>query len=400
MKKIFYSKASYGKKEIAAVQKVLKNPLFLMDGPRVKEFETKVAKIFGKKYGLFVNSGSSANLLALQSLNLKKKSEVITPLLTFSTTVAPIYQLGLVPTFIDVDLNKYVVKTEEIIKAINKNTSAIFIPNLLGNIPNWKKINQIAKKYKIKIIEDSADTIGYTINKKNTGELSDIVTCSFYASHVVTAAGFGGIACFNDKKTYMKAKLLRGWGRSSATMKETENASSRFNLKLKGINYDAKYIFEDFGYNFIPSEISAAFGLEQLKKLKNNIKKRRENFKFIKKYIQKNLSKYFFVPEEYKNVNTGWLAFPVLIKNTTKLERKKLQIFLEKNMIQTRTIFSGNILKQPMMKYQKYNVVKKKIYEADYIMKNGILVGCHNSMTKNELNYLCKKIKQFALKND
>lgn len=218
MKKIFYSKASYGKKEIAAVQKVLKNPLFLMDGPRVKEFETKVAKIFGKKYGLFVNSGSSANLLALQSLNLKKKSEVITPLLTFSTTVAPIYQLGLVPTFIDVDLNKYVVKTEEIIKAINKNTSAIFIPNLLGNIPNWKKINQIAKKYKIKIIEDSADTIGYTINKKNTGELSDIVTCSFYASHVVTAAGFGGIACFNDKKTYMKAKLLRGWGRSSATM--------------------------------------------------------------------------------------------------------------------------------------------------------------------------------------
>ena len=345
------------------------------------------------KFWIFSKSSSTSKF------KFKKKSEVITPLLTFSTTVAPIYQLGLVPTFIDVDLNKYVVKTEEIIKAINKNTSAIFIPNLLGNIPNWKKINQIAKKYKIKIIEDSADTIGYTINKKNTGELSDIVTCSFYASHVVTAAGFGGIACFNDKKTYMKAKLLRGWGRSSATMKETENASSRFNLKLKGINYDAKYIFEDFGYNFIPSEISAAFGLEQLKKLKNNIKKRKENFKYIKKYIQKNLSKYFFVTEEYKNVNTGWLAFPVLIKNTTKLERKKLQIFLEKNMIQTRTIFSGNILKQPMMKYQKYNVVKKK-YEADYIMKNGILVGCHNSMTKNELNYLCKKIKQFALKND
>ncbi len=400
MKKIFYSKASYGKNEIAAVQKVLKNPLSLMDGAKVKEFEAKVARIFGKKYGLFVNSGSSANLLALQSLNLKKKSEVITPLLTFSTTVAPIYQLGLVPTFIDVDLNKYVVKTEEIIKAINKNTSAIFIPNLLGNIPNWKRINQISKKYKIKIIEDSADTIGYTINKKNTGKLSDIVTCSFYASHVVTAAGFGGIACFNDQKTYMKAKLLRGWGRSSATMKETESANRRFNFKLKGINYDAKYIFEDFGYNFIPSEISAAFGLEQLKKLKKNIQKRRENFKFIKKYIQKNLNKFFFVPEEYKNVNTGWLAFPILIKNTKKLERKKLQIFLEKNMIQTRTIFSGNILKQPMMKNQKYNLVKKKDYEADYIMKNGILVGCHNSMTKNELKYMCKKIKEFALKND
>ena len=186
------------------------------------------------------------------------------------------------------------------------------------------------KNIKLKSLRTPADTIGYTINKKNTGELSDIVTCSFYASHVVTAAGFGGIACFNDKKTYMKAKLLRGWGRSSATMKETENASSRSNLKLKGINYDAKYIFEDFGYNFIPSEISAAFGLEQLKKLKNNIKKRRENFKFIKKYIQKNLSKYFFVPEEYNNVNTGWLAFPVLIKNTTKLERKNYKFFRKK----------------------------------------------------------------------
>ncbi len=400
MKKIFYSKASYGKNEINAVLKVLNNPLSLMDGRNVKNFEKKVAKLFGKKYGLMVNSGSSANLLALQCLDLKKQSEIITPLLTFSTTVAPIYQLGLVPSFIDVELNKYIANTEEIEKAITSKTKAILIPNLLGNIPDWKKIFKIAKKYNLKVIEDSADTIGYKINNGNSGKLSDIVTCSFYASHVVTGAGFGGIVCFNDKNFYTKAKLLRGWGRSSATIKETENIKSRFNSKLNGINYDAKYIFKDFGYNFIPSEISAAFGLEQLKKLKNNLKKRQKNFKMIKNYIKKNLSNYFFVPQELKSVKTGWLAFPLLIKNTKIIQRKKLQIFLEKNLIQTRTIFSGNILEQPMMYKKKYKVVKKKIYEADYIMKNGILIGCHNSMKKNELIYLCKKIDEFIKKYD
>ena len=400
MKKIFYSKASYGKKEINAVLKVLNNPLVLMDGKNVKNFEKKVAKLFGKKYGLMVNSGSSANLLALQCLDLKKQSEIITPLLTFSTTVAPIYQLGLVPSFIDVELNKYIVNTREIEGAITSKTKAIFIPNLLGNIPDWKKIFKIAKKYNLRIIEDSADTIGYKINDGNTGKLSDIVTCSLYASHVVTGAGFGGIVCFNDKNFYTKAKLLRGWGRSSATIQETENINSRFNSKLNGINYDAKYIFEDFGYNFIPSEISAAFGLEQLKKLKDNLKKRQNNFKIIKNYIKKNLNDYFFVPQELKNVKTGWLAFPLLIKNTKIIQRKKLQIFLEKNLIQTRTIFSGNILKQPMMYKKKYKVVKKSKYEADYIMKNGILIGCHNSMKKNELIYMCKKINQFVKKND
>ena len=400
MKKIFYAKASYGQDEINAVLKVLKNPLTLMDGKNVKNFEKQIAKIFGKKYALMVNSGSSANLLALQCLNLKKNSEVITPLLTFSTTVAPIYQLGLYPYFVDVELNKYLVNIDEVEKAINSKTKALMIPNLLGNIPDWKKISAIAKKFNLKLIEDSADTLGYKINNTSTGKLSDIVTCSFYASHIVTGAGFGGVVCFNDRELYNKAKLLRGWGRSSAILQESESSKDRFNTKLKGIDYDAKYIFQDFGYNFIPSEISAAFGLEQLKKLKVNLYKRQYNFKFIKDFIKKYLNDYFFAPEELNNVKTGWLAFPLLIKNTAKINRKELQVFLEKNLIQTRTIFSGNILKQPMMSKKKYKVIKKNKYEADYIMKNGILIGCHNSLNKTELIYLCKKIKEFVLIND
>ena len=178
----------------------------------VKLLEKKVSSIFGKKYGLMVNSGSSANLLAIASLNLKKNSEIITPNLTFSTTVAPIYQLGLIPHFIGVEKNKFLADPSHIEKCINKKTVAIMIPNLLGNIADWKKINSIAKKYKLKVIEDSADTIGYTINKKNAGKYSDIVTNSFYASHIINGAGTGGIVCFNDFELYQRAKLLRGWG--------------------------------------------------------------------------------------------------------------------------------------------------------------------------------------------
>ena len=211
--KVFYGKAVYGKEEIQASLSVLKKKsLSLIDGPSVKNLEGKISSTFGKKFGLMVNSGSSANLLALASLNLKKGSEVITPTLTFSTTVAPIYQLGLVPHFIDVGPNNFVAKIEQIENAINKKTRAIIIPNLLGNVPDWSKIHKISKKYKLKVIEDSADTIGYKLNGRNFGRYSDISTNSMYASHIITGAGFGGMVCFNDKKLYDKAKLLRGWG--------------------------------------------------------------------------------------------------------------------------------------------------------------------------------------------
>ena len=226
--KIFYGKAVYDNKEIQASINVLKNKsLTLIDGPSVKSLETKISKLFGKRYGLMVNSGSSANLLALASLNLKKGSEIITPTLTFSTTVAPIYQLGLVPHFIDVEKYSFVAKLDQIEKAINKKTKAIMIPNLIGNVPDWKSIFKIAKKYNLKLIEDSADTIGYKFKNKDYGKYSDITTNSMYASHIITGAGSGGIVCFNDKKIYEKAKLLRGWGRSSAVFNESEGIKKK-----------------------------------------------------------------------------------------------------------------------------------------------------------------------------
>ena len=296
MKKIYYGKAVYDNKEINAVLSVLKNEsLTLIDGKKVKELEKTVSKIFGKKYGLMVNSGSSANLLALSSFKFKKGSEIITPNLTFSTTVAPIYQLGLIPHFVGVEGNKFIADPKQIEKSINKKTVAIMIPNLLGNIADWKKIHSIAKKYKLRVIEDSADTIGYSINKKNAGKYSDVVTNSFYASHIINGAGTGGIVCFNDYKLYETAKLLRGWGRSSATFNESESIKKRFNIKVSGIDYDAKYIFSEIGYNFLPSEISATFALEQIKKLKKNISIRNKNFSYLKSFFGK-YPKYFNLP--------------------------------------------------------------------------------------------------------
>ena len=400
MKKIYYGKAVYDKKEINAVLNVLRNDsLTLIDGKKVKELEKKVSSLFGKKYGLMVNSGSSANLLALSSFNFKKGSEIITPNLTFSTTVAPIYQLGLVPHFVGADDNKFVTKCSQIEKCINKKTVALMIPNLLGNIADWKKIYKIANKYKLKIIEDSADTIGYKVNGKNLGKYSDVTTNSFYASHIINGAGTGGIVCFNDYKLYKKAKLLRGWGRSSAVFNESENVNKRFNVKISGIDYDAKYIFSDLGYNFLPSEISAAFALEQIKKLKNNISIRNKNFEYLKKFFN-GYKKYFKLPEQYNGVKTPWLAFPLVIKKNKKFTRKKMQIFFEKNHIQTRTIFTGNILKQPVMKNKIYKKHPNCDKIADDVMKNGILLGCHQGMNIRELNYICSTFKKLIGNED
>lgn len=398
MKKIYYGKAVYNNKEINAVINVLRNSsLTLIDGPKVKKLEKTVSKIFGKKYGLMVNSGSSANLLALSSFNFKKGSEVITPNLTFSTTVAPIYQLGLIPHFIGVENNKFIAEVSQIEKCINKKTVALMIPNLLGNIANWKEIYYLAKKFNLKVIEDSADTIGYTVNGNNLGKYSDISTNSFYASHIINGAGTGGIVCFNDYKLYERAKLLRGWGRSSAIFNESENVNKRFNIKISGIDYDAKYVFSDLGYNFLPSEISAAFALEQIKKLKENIKIRNKNFEYLRNFFS-NYEKYFKLPEQYEGVKTPWLAFPLVIIKNKLFNRKKLQIFFEKNHIQTRTIFTGNILRQPVMKNRYFKKNKKCDYNADDVMKNGILIGCHQGMKTSDLKYICNIFKKF-LKN-
>jgi CDP-6-deoxy-D-xylo-4-hexulose-3-dehydrase len=303
-----------------------------------------------------------------------------------------------VPSFNCVIEDRFIADVSQIEKSITKKTVALMLPNLLGNIVDWKKVKFIAKKYNLKIIEDSADAIGYSIDGSNTEKLSDVVTNSFYASHIITGAGFGGIVCFNNKNQYNRAKLLRGWGRSSTLFNEKEDILKRFNTKVDGIPYDGKYIFSETGYNFLPSEISAAFALEQLKKLKKNISTRIKNFKLLLNFFEK-YADIFSLPKQNKGVKTGWLAFPLVIKNK-KIKRQKLQIFLENRGIQTRTIFTGNILRQPIMKNKKYFKHKKSEIVSNHIMEKGILIGCHHGLTKKNLEYIFKSFNFFLKKNN
>ena len=391
-----YGLSVHGNEEIKAVTKVLKTSTQM--GKNVSLFEKKIAKLFSKKYGLMVNSGSSALLLAMETLNIPEGSEVITPALTFSTTVGYIVRNKLVPVFVDVEEGTYCINENKIRNLITKKTRAIVAPHLMGNIVNWEKLAPMLKKKGILIIEDSADTLGATHKGKSTGQHADISITSFYGSHIINCAGNGGMVCFNDKKQYIKAKLLRSWGRSSSLFDEkSEKIENRFNIKLDGISYDKKFVFEKIGHNLEPSELGAAFGLVQLKKLKTNLRKREINFnlhtKFLKKY-----SKYFILPKQLPRSKSGWLAYPITITENAPFSRTQMQIFLEKKNIQTRVVFTGNILRQPGFKNIKAKKDKKGYPEADKVMKNGILIACHHGLTKSMIKHIHKSIDEFLLR--
>ena len=394
MKKVYYAEANYSEEEINAVIEVLRNErLALMCGKNVQKLESKVAKIFNKEFGLMTNSGSSANLIGVQALNLEKGTKVITPSLTFSTTVSPIVQSGLKPLFIDVERETMQIDTSLLKRIPLEGVSAICVPNLIGNVANWEEIYNFAKENNLKTIEDSADTVGYKYSTE-IDNWSDVSTTSFYASHVVTGAGFGGMTCFSDKENYDLALSLRGWGRRSSLYGETEDYERRFNAKIDNINYDDKYIFDDIAYNFLPSEISAAFALVQIKNLEVNLKNRLYNYNYLKENLSS--SDNFFVPSSYGNVETGWLAFPVILQNKLASRRKEVQIFLEKSGIQTRTIFTGNILRQPVAKKFEWDSFGS-FDISDNIMESGILLGCHNRQTKEKMDYMLEKL--FEIEN-
>jgi len=388
--KISYGKNVYGKEEIAAVNKTLRKSTQM--GKSVNEFENKVAKYFSKKYALMVNSGSSALTLAMNVLNIKKGDEIITPCLNFGTAVSSIVMAQAIPIFVDIEIETLQIDVNKIEKKITKKTKALLIPNLIGNIPNWKKIHALSKKYKLKIIEDSADTLGATINNKPTGIYSDISITSFYGSHVISCAGNGGMFLTNNNEYLKRAKVLRSWGRMSTLLTDSENLKKRLDIKLKGIEFDKKFVFSEIGYNFEPSEIGASFGLIQLKKFSEFAKKRNLNFNIHKEFFSK-YSNYFITPRVIDNVKTNFLAYPIIIKKNKKFNRKKMQTYLEKNNIQTRPIFTGNILRHPAFKNLISSRNKLKDFSnSDYIMKHGLLIGCHQGLNRKNLNYIHQKV--------
>tara|TARA_Y100000816_G_scaffold222010_1_gene167038 strand:- start:976 stop:2172 length:1197 start_codon:yes stop_codon:yes gene_type:complete len=391
--KISYGKNVYGNEEIRAVINQLKKTTQM--GRSVKSFEDKISKIFSKKHGLMVNSGSSAISLAINVLNIKKGDEVITPCLNFGTAVSAIVLSGAIPIFVDVNINSLQIDSSKIEKRITKKTKAIMVPNLIGNIPDWQSIKKIAIKYKLKVIEDSADTLGAKIKNKSTGIYSDVSITSFYGSHVISCAGNGGMFMTNDRKLFERAKVLRSWGRMSTLIKDSENIKKRLNIKLLGFEYDKKFVFSELGYNFEPSELGASFGLEQLKKFNKFSKLRNLNFKYHYNFFEK-YERYFILPKISKFVKTNFLAYPIIIRPNKFFSRKELQIFLETKNIQTRPIFSGNVLRHPAFRFLITKKNKIKYFKnSDFIMKNGLLIGCHQGLKLKKLDYIHKCISNF-----
>ena len=384
-----YALAVYDDREIDAVVNVLKSHKSMM-GEQTKKFEERVAEYFGKKHGIMVNSGSSANLLAFESLKFSPGAEIITPCVTFSTTLAPILQKGLTPIFTDVEIGKYTIDIDQIEKAITKKTEALMIPSLVGNIPDYSRLGKIANENDIWLIEDSCDTIGATLNKRPTGEYTDISTTSFYGSHIITAAGGGGMICVNSDEMNRSCRILRGWGRTSEVT--SDNLEERFSAVIDGIPYDSKFIFEAVGYNFLPLEISAAFGLVQLEKLMEFSKRRKENFLILKNFF-KAYDDFFFLPEQLKDVETNWLAFPLTIKNAP-FSRLDIVKYLEGKGIQTRPLFAGNILRQPGFLDMKKKD-RKEYPIANLIMKNSFLIGCHQGLEKSSMEYMKNVFTEF-----
>ena len=376
-KKVWYAPnklEAYGEREIKAVEQCLRDGWLAGFGPRSIEFEEKIAKEFGKKYGVFVNSGSSACLLALAALNLPKGCKVITPALTFSTTLAPIIQLGFIPIFVDSNLTSYVPTVKDMLDVITIDTKAIMVPNLIGNKPDFVALKAGLKtlnRTDIIVIEDSADTVTYT-------KESDVSTTSFYASHVITAGGMGGMVMFNDKKQVKRALQYRDWGRIGDN---SENMDDRFSHEVDGIPYDYKFLYGVLGYNMKCSEMSAAFGLVQLERFQTFKQKRRDN---VERYLE-NLKdvKELTLPDD--SIEPNWLAIPLQTER-----RLELLTFLEDNNIQTRVTFAGNVTRHPI--YREY---LQDFKNADTVMKNGFLLGAHHGMDLDDVDYVCDKIKEF-----
>ena len=389
-----YGLAVHDSEEEEAVLEVIKNHKTIM-GDNVKLFEKKVSDLFGKERGIMVNSGSSANLLAMELLDCPKNSEVITPILTFATTLSPILKKELIPVFVDVEPETYIVNIDEIEQAITSKTKALMIPSLLGNVPDLRRLRKIADENNLIFIEDSCDTLGATFDDIPTGEFSDVSTTSFYGSHIITAAGEGGMVCCNNKKWEEKCRMLRGWGRTSA-LNETEKIEDRFNIKLDDIPYDSKFIFEEMGYNFLPTEISAAFGLIQLKKLTRFAEIRDRNFKNLRSFFASN--KFFKIPKQLPQVKTSWMNFPLTIVSGAPFSRMELIKHLETNGIQTRPVFTGNALRQPAFKKINYKNIGKEYLVADNIMRNSFLIGCHHGLTENHINKIKNCFTEFISK--
>lgn len=392
-----YGGALWDRDEIDRVNAQLNDPHGLIPGAKVAEFEARVAAYMGKQHGVMVNSGSSALMIAMKLANLPLGSEVITPALTFSSDVAAIYHAGCTPVFLDVGLDDYQTRVDQIEDVITETTRAILIPDLVGGICDWDKVREVADRHGLFVIHDSADTLGGTLRGRHTATRAEISITSFSIHHIITALGNGGMVMFDDERYLDRALALRAWGRSSEKWMwgtKTSESDGRFLEDLDGIEYDGLFIFEENAYGFIPNECGAAFGIGQMNKIDKLWQMREERFNWHTDYLSKHLDA-FILPSITPETETTWLCYPLQLRPETGWSRRKFQRQLEDSGITSRVIFSGNITRHPMLRNQEYRVHPDGLGAADQIMEHGIMLPCHPTLTREDCEYLYQVIEDF-----
>jgi CDP-6-deoxy-D-xylo-4-hexulose-3-dehydrase len=396
MDRVFYSSSVHDEREIEAVVEVLRSgPQGLWPGRRVKEMERQVSSLFGKARGVMVNSGSSALYLAIELLGLEPGDEIVTCGLTFSTDIAPIVRAGLTPVLVDAELDTFCVDVSRVEEMITERTKAMLFPNLIGNAPDWDALRGIAARHGLPLVEDSCDTLGPVLRGTPTGTRSTMSVTSFANSHILTCGGNGGMLMVDDDDLRDRAVMLRRWGRRSELQffgsKRTER---NFWEDLDGIEYDNQFIFDELAWNFEPSEMGAAFGLEQLKKLEDNLARRRRTFDAYTKFFARHADR-FVLPRQLDELETAWLGYPLVIDEHAGFARPDLQRFLDGRGIDTRTIWTGNVARQPMLRGCTVRLPDGGLPNADVIMARGVLLPLSHAMDDATLDFVLTQLEEF-----
>lgn len=376
---------------------------WLTAGPHAEALENELAEFFGVEDAALVNSGSSANLIAISALTsprlrdrqLKPGDEVITVASGFPTTVAPIVQNRLIPVFVDVSLGTYNANTEIIEKAVSSKTKAIFLAHTLGNPFDIAHVRDIANKYGLWLIEDNCDAFGSRYNGKLTGTFGDLSTLSFYPAHHITM-GEGGAVITDNEDLARIARSFRDWGRDCYCAAGEDNTCGlRFSQQFGDLppGYDHKYVYSHIGYNLKVTDMQAAIGREQLKKLPGFIKKRKENFNLLYSGLDR-FNEYLILPYATENSDPSWFGFPISVREDKHITRTELVQFLNNNKIHTRNLFAGNLLRQPAFKNIESRVVGD-LKTTDYVMNNTFFVGVYPGLGKPEIDYMVEKFNDF-----
>lgn len=376
---------------------------WLTTGRYAEEFEAKFAKFMQQKNCLLVNSGSSANLVAFSSLTselLKTKrilpgDEVITVAAGFPTTVNPIVQYGAIPVFVDVDLETFNIKSLDLENAITERTKAVMLAHTLGNPFDLDTVKSVTDKYNLFLVEDCCDAVGSTYRGKMVGTFGDLATTSFYPAHHITM-GEGGAVLTNNPLLKRIAMSIRDWGRDCYCDPGCDNTCGR---RFKGQygdlpkGYDHKYVYSHIGYNLKVTDMQAAIGVAQLKKLPSFIEIRKENFKKLYNGL-KQYEEYLILPKATPNSDPSWFGFPFNIRENNKFNRNNLAEFLEENKILTRQLFAGNMTKQPAYKNVNYRI-SGNLDNTDYIMHNTIFIGVYPGIDDIRINYILSVFDKF-----